>query len=529
MSATSRFASLPVITLHRPRGMYPRGRPKGRTVLAPRYALPFGNPKAKIPATSRRIFGITGLSLIVLLAGCAVGPDYKRPAMTLPAAYPDTTQGAAATAEQSTIASDWWTVYGDTSLNDLVAATLRNNTDLRRAVAQIDEAQAILDQAGAALLPEIDLGASSSRSRSSTLSAQPLPSGTPTISNSNRLALSTAFELDFWGKLRRTTESERAQLLSTRYARDVTALSLASTTVQSYFTLRSLDAQIAATKDTLNSRDESLAVIKSRAAGGLASELEVNQAQGARVDASLQLRELQRQRVLVLHQLGVLTGNLELEIAPGDAMNIPMPALPPAGLPSTLVERRPDVQQAEQSLIAANAQIGVAKADQLPTFSLTGNFGGSSKELSDVLKSGARIWSLGLSGVMPIFDAGLYAARTRQAEAVQRQALATYQKSVETAFQEVADALTNVEQSAAAASDLQVKLDAAHNALRLSKLRYDEGYSEYLEVLDAQRTANVAELAWVQNRRNQLAYSVDLMKALGGGWSPQDTPPVAQR
>ena len=472
---------------------------------------------------------ITGLVMMILLTGCAVGPDYKRPAAALPAAYPDTGPANAAPGEQGSIAPDWWTLYGDSTLNDLVATTLQNNTDLHRAVAQIDEAQAVLEEVGSALFPSVDLGASSSRSRSSSLNAQALPSGTPNISNSNRLALSTSFELDFWGKLRRTSESARAQVLSTRYARDVTALSLVGTTTQTYFALRSLDAQIAATRATLKSRDESLELIKSRATGGLASELEVNQAQGLRADASLQLRELQRQRALVEHQLGLLTGNPGLHIEHGDIMQLPTPALPPPGLPSTLVERRPDVQQAEQSLIAANALIGVAKADRLPTFSLTGNFGGQSEDLSNILKSGARIWSVGLSGILPIFDAGRYAARTREAEAVQRQARAVYQKSVENAFKEVADALTNVQQSAAAAKDLQIKLDAAHNALRLSKLRYDEGYSEYLEVLDAQRNANVAELAWVQNRQNQLAYSVDLMKALGGGWSPQDAAPMAQR
>jgi len=465
----------------------------------------------------------------MLLTACAVGPDYKRPAVELPSAYPDAAPNAAANPEQGMIAVDWWTLYGDATLNELVASTLQNNTDLRKAAAQVDEAEAVLAEVGSALLPEIDLGASSSRSRSSSLNAQPLPSGTPPIANTNRLALSTSFELDFWGRLRRASEAARAQFLSTRYAKDVTALTLASATAQSYFVLRSLDAQIAATQQTLASREEALAVIKNRAAGGLASELEVNQAEVARADAALQMRELQRQRALMEHQLGLLTGKLNLQIAAGDVMNLPAPALPPAGLPSTLVERRPDVRQAEQALIAANAKIGVAKAAQLPTFSLTGNFGGSSKELSDVLKSGARIWSLGLNAALPIFDAGRYAARTREAEAVQRQALAAYQKSVETAFKDVADALTNVVQSTAATADVQAKMDAARNALRLSRLRYEAGYSAYLEVLDAQRTANAAELALAQNRQAQLLYSVDLMKALGGGWSPSAAAPLTQR
>lgn len=472
---------------------------------------------------------LASLTAVMLLTACAVGPDYKRPAVELPSAYPDAAPNAAANPEQGMIAADWWTLYGDATLNELVASTLQNNTDLRKAAAQVDEAEAVLAEVGSALLPEIDLGASGSRSRSSSLNAQPLPSGTPPIANTNRLALSTSFELDFWGRLRRASEAARAQFLSTRYAKDVTALTLASATTQSYFVLRSLDAQIAATQQTLASREEALAVIKYRAAGGLASELEVNQAEVARADAALQMRELQRQRALMEHQLGLLTGKLTLQIAAGDVMNLPAPALPPAGLPSTLVERRPDVRQAEQALIAANAKIGVAKAAQLPTFSLTGNFGGSSKELSDVLKSGARIWSLGLNAALPIFDAGRYAARTREAEAVQRQALATYQRSVETAFKDVADALTNVMQSTAATADVQAKMDAARNALRLSQLRYEAGYSAYLEVLDAQRTANAAELALAQNRQAQLLYSVDLMKALGGGWSPSAAAPLTQR
>jgi multidrug efflux system outer membrane protein len=472
---------------------------------------------------------MTGLSLIMLLTGCAVGPDYQRPDMALPAAYTDAAQDTDEANAQDAITTDWWTLYGDATLNELVTTSLQNNTDMRRAVARIDETQAILEQTGSARLPEIDIGASSSRSRSSSLGAQPLPAGTPNISNTHRLTLSTSFEIDLWGKLRRATESARAQVLGSRYARDVTALTLAGATAQTYFTLRALDAQITATRATLNSRDESLTVIDVRFASGLVSELDVNQAQIARADISLQYHDLQRQRTLVEHQLGQLTGKLDLQIAANDSMQLPAPALPPVGLPSTLVERRPDVQQAEQYLITANARIGTARAGQFPSFSLTGSFGGSSEALSDILKSGANIWSVGLSGVLPIFDSGKNAARTREAEAVQRQAAANYQKSIETAFREVADALTNVEQSAAAANDQQIRVEAAHNALHLSMLRYQSGYSGYLEVLDAQRTANTADLAWVQNRQAQLVYSVQLMKALGGGWSARDAAPMTQR
>jgi len=334
------------------------------------------------------------------------------------------------------------------------------------------------------------------------------------------LALSTSFELDFWGHLRRISESAQAQVLASRYARDVLALTLAGTTTQAYFALRSLDSQIAVTTVTLASRDEALAVVMNRAKGGIASDLDVSQADGARADAAIQLHEQQRQRALIEHQLGNLTGKLDLKIPAGDLLLLPTPAIPQAGLPSTLLQRRPDIQEAEQNLISANALIGAARAAQFPTFTLTGHYGGQSEALADITKNAARIWSFGPSMTLPIFDAGRLAARTRQAEARTRQALASYQKTVEDAFGEVADALTNVQHSSVIVADIPRKADAAHMALRLSRLRYEAGYSAYIEVLDAQRDANVAEQALLLNRRAQLSYNVDLMKALGGGWSP---------
>jgi multidrug efflux system outer membrane protein len=381
-----------------------------------------------------------------------------------------------------------------------------------------------LREVDASLLPQVDLGANASRARSSTLTATPIPANAAIIKNDLKLTAATSFELDFWGRLRRTAEASRAQALGSRYARDVVGLTLAGATSQAYFALRSLDAQIAVAVQTRAAREESLAVVRSRARGGLASDLELNQAQGALADAAVQLKELQRQRSVAEHQLGALAGKLDLALAPGDLRNMPVPPLPPAGLPSTLLDRRPDVRQAEQSLVAANAQIGVARAAQLPTFSLTASYGGQSAVFSNLLKSGANIWSLGFGALMPIIDSGKYAARTEQAEARQRQSAASYQKAVETAFREVADALTNVEQTSATEADLQARVDSARNSLRLARLRYEAGYSGYLEVLDAQRTANDAELALVRNRQSRLAFSVDLMKSLGGGWS-QEAPP----
>ena len=457
------------------------------------------------------------LGAVLSLAACApVGPDYSRPSFELPAAYPDTTPGP-----DAPVRTDWWTLYGDAKLNDLDASALARNSDIRLAVARIEESDANLREANAAFLPEIDLNTVPARSRISSTQATPLPATIPAVRNNVRLTATTSFELDFWGKLRRGVEAVRAQALGTRYARDVVALSLAGLTAQGYFSLRSLDAQIAATRQTLASRDEALTYVRNRARGGIASDLDVSQAETARADSAVQLRELLRQRALAEHQLGTLTGRLDLADPGGDLLALPVPPLPPAGLPSALIERRPDIRQAEQALISANAQIGVAKAAMLPTISLTGLDGWESKALSSLFQGTSAVWSLGFALTLPIFDWGRFEARTDAAIARQHQAIAGYQKSIETGFREVADALTNAQQTTEAEADYVTRVEAARRTLRLAKLRYESGYSAYLEVLDAQRTANDAELAFVRNRQARLSASVDLMKALGGGWAPE--------
>ena len=458
----------------------------------------------------------------LLLGGCApVGPDYVRPATGLPGAYPDAPADPPATAA---IPAEWWKLYADARLDQLVASTLERNADVRFALARIEEADANLREAGAAFVPEIDLVATPQRQRISGATATPLPPSIPLIRNDIRVIVGTSFEIDFWGKLRRALEATRALALGSRYASEEVRLALASLTTQAYFSLRSLDAQIAFTRATLESREEALTFVRNRVRGGIASDLDLNQAELARADASFQLKELQRQRALAEHLLATLTGRLDLQLASGDLLLLPMPPLPPPGLPSTLLERRPDVQQAEQLLVATNAQIGIAKAAMFPTISLVSYAGGQSTALSTVLTSGASIWSLGFGLSLPIFDSGRYAARTQAAEARQRQAVAGYQKVVETAFREVADALSNVQKTTAAEADLQASVAAARNALRLARLRYESGYSAFLEVLDAQRTANLNELVFVRNRQARLSASVDLMQALGGGWSADAMP-----
>ncbi len=455
--------------------------------------------------------------LTALLAGCAVGPDYERPAIELPADYGI----AEAERAEAKIPADWWRLYQDETLNRLVESGLERNTDLKVAVARIEEAEAVLREARSVFLPEIDISGGAERGRS----RNPGSSAT-SVRNTFTLTAGTAFELDFWGRLRRAHEAARAQYLATQYARDVVGLTLASAIAQTYFAARSLQAQTDVATENLRVAEESLDIARKRFEAGLISELDVNQAESARAAASAQLKELQRQCDVTLHQLAQLTGILDLKLEPGDVRKLPSPPLPPAGLPASLLERRPDVRQAEMELASANAAIGVARATQFPTISLTGSYGRQSSQLAELFNSGNRIWSIGIDLFGPILDWGRYAARTDQAIARQKQAAALYQQAAETAFREVRDALVNVAWTADAEADLNARVSAARNSLKLARLRYESGYSSFLEVLDAQRTLNEAELELVRNRQAYLSYTVDLMKALGGGWSAEHYPPT---
>ena len=450
--------------------------------------------------------------LLLLVAGCTtVGPDYKRPEMVLPGQF-----SGPASAEPSTIRADWWTLYGDTTLNELVASAQANNADLRIAAAQVLEAEAVMRQARAALFPEVTGSFTRTRSRIGTLTQPPPVTTAPLERNDARLVASTSFEIDFWGRFGRADEAARAGLLGTQLAREVVGLTIGSLTAQTYFGLRSLDAQIMALDNTIRLRRESLDIARARANAGLTSELDVHQAQGALSDSLVQRRDAGRQRALLERQLAQLSGKLDLKVAGGDLFALPVPPTPPAGLPSSLLERRPDIRAAEQTMIAANAQIGVARAARFPSVTLTAFLGGQSAAVEDIASSG--IWGLGLGIVGPLFDAGRRAAVEDQAAARYQQQLASWQRSVEGAFREVSDALVNLEETGNSEAELRARVEAARNALELSRIRYESGYSPYLEVLDAQRTANDAEIAFVRNRQARLAFSVDLMRALGGGW-----------
>ncbi|MCC6535294.1 MAG: efflux transporter outer membrane subunit [Burkholderiales bacterium] len=445
-----------------------------------------------------------------------LGPDYKRPEVVLPERYPD---AAAQTATAGGVPPTWWALYQDDALEQLVRGGLARNTDLRLASARIDEAAAVLREANATLFPQVDGSLDAGRSRASPRAGTASPSSAA-VRNNFRIAAGTGFELDVFGRLRRLREAAGADFLATRYGRDAVMLTLTAAIAQTYFTVRALDAQLGVSAETLAAAQDSVEITASRARAGLASDLDLNQAQANRAQLAAQIKDLRRLRAAAVHQLGLLTGSLDLQLAAGDLRALPTPPLPPAGLPSTLLERRADVRQAEAALMAAGAQIGVARAAQFPAFRLTGSLGLHSAELSNLLSVGAASWSFGLAVLGPIFDAGRYAARTEQAEARARQAAIRYEQSVETAFREVADALSNVQLAADAEQDLRERVERAGNSLKLATLRYEAGYSAYLEVLDAQRTLNEAQLALVRNRQAFLGFTVDLMNALGGGWAP---------
>ena len=450
------------------------------------------------------------------VAACApVGPDYRRPDLDVPKAY---AESEPANAALPAVPADWWRLYRDATLDRLVDAGLTQGSDVRLAIARIEEAAALRREANATLLPEIDASGVVSRSGVSTQTPS-VRSGAASTLRNFALSANTAFELDFWGRLRRLREAAQAQYAASDYARGVVELTLTAAIARTYFNVRSLDAQIAVSAESLAAAEDSVAITRRRSEGGIASELDVYQAQGNRAQLAAQIKELRRQRAVSIHQLGVLSGELTLELPPADLRAIPSPPLPPAGLPSTLLDRRPDLRQAEASLVAANAQIGVARAAQLPTISLTASLGLQSDNLAHILSPGADVWSIGVGLLGPVIDWGRYAARTQEAEARARQSEILYEQALRTAFRDVSDALSNVGLAAQTEQDLAARVDYASNSLRLATQRYEAGYSAYLEVLDAQRTLNDAQLALVRNRQSLLTFTVDLMNALGGGWT----------
>jgi multidrug efflux system outer membrane protein len=464
------------------------------------------------------------------LSGCLLGPDYQRPDLALPARYnapelgaatsapasaPTATSASASGAVQAPVNAQWWTLFGDATLNQLVQAARQDNADIQVALARIRMTESLAVQAGAALYPTLNLTASGTRATSGPSVSV---SGVGVQANTSQVGLLTSYELDVWGRVRRNIESATAVATGSQYEKDSVSLTVAALVSNLYLRLRSLDAQMAVLKDSVRTRTESVKVAEAKLQGGLVSPIDVNQGKAALAASQASLSEVTRQRAIVQNQLGVLTGKLDLTIVAGDVRQLPAPPLPPEGLPSTIVESRPDVNRAEQDLRAANARVGVATAGLFPTFSLVGLFGAQSVSFSSFLTDQSSVWSAGIGLLQPIFSGGLLQGRLEYAKAQQQEALGGYVKVVRNAFGEVSDALISVQQTLQTEQYLQQQVQASTKAQELAALRYAAGYVDFLNVLESQRVANEANLAFVINRSARLQASVDLFKALGGGW-----------
>jgi multidrug efflux system outer membrane protein len=460
--------------------------------------------------------------LPILLAACAIGPGYQRPAVDLPEAWRDVaTQGKAAPAER------WWTVYADPTLDRLVEEALAHNQDLALAAARVDEARALLQIADAEHMPAIDADFQRDRSRSSERSSVPLPPGVPLERNNYRGTLNVAYEVDLWGRLRSASDAARADLLSTRAAQETVRVTLTAQVAQSYFALVGLDAQIEATRRTLGLRERTLELQKVRSDAGLIGDLDLRQIEAEVAAARAQLPALQRSRSTEELALAVLLGRapraiIEESIARTEDRGEPPAPVVPEGLPSDLLLRRPDVVQAEQRLIAANARIASARAALFPRISLTGYLGGESASLGDLFSGPARIWQLAFALAQPIFQGGRLSGEIEAVRAQERQALAQYQKTLQEAFREVREALIRQDRSREIFEAEGARVRALEGSVRLARIRYDNGRSSQLEVIDAERNLFQAELNRIDALRAQRAAAADLVKALGGGWGGFD-------
>ncbi len=459
---------------------------------------------------------IPGLMTALLLAGCTLGPDYRRPDVPVPQTWRSQAEGADSLAEFA-----GWDLFQDDTLRTLIREALEANKDLQLAAARVMEARAQLGVTRAGQFPQVDGSASYARERMSERGTIPLPPGAKVEVDDFRITLDASFELDLWGRLRRATEAAQAQLLATEEARRTVVVTLISDVAQAYFDFLELDREREIATRTLKSRRESLRIVTRRQQEGLTPDLDVRRAEGEVAAAAATIPDLERRIAQTENRLSTLLGRNPGSIARGVALtDLPLPPAVPAGLPSALLEHRPDVRQAEQQLVVANAGIGEAKAAFFPQIALTGAFGFGSVALSDLFTGPARIWQVGPQVTLPIFNAGRNQGRLAVAEARRDEALIQYQQSVQRAFQDVEDALVAHRKAREVRAEQEALVTASQRALSLAELRYRNGLASYLDVLDAERQLFSAEISLTQTQRTQLATVVQVYKALGGGWTP---------
>lgn len=453
-------------------------------------------------------------ALLLLVAGCAVQPDYQRPALELPPAWKESAPRPAAT-------EPWWRVYGDPVLERLIEEALAQNTDVLVAAARVDEARALLGETRSALRPEVGANASAGRLRSSAATGT-LPPGAPRERDNYRATLDLSYEIDVFGRLRAASDAARADLAASEAVRDAVRLALTARVASSYYGLTALDAQVDLTRRALQLRDEALALQSRRREAGLISDFDLRQLEAETATVRAQLPPLERDRELEEAALAALLGRapravLEDAVArTALAADAPSAVAVPSGLPSELLLRRPDLVEAEQRLVAANARVAVARSAHFPSIRLTGLLGSESAELGDLFTGPAGIWSAVAALAQPIYAGGRLQAQREAAEARERAALAQYQGAVRDAFREVRQALSAQVRARQSFEAQAARVDALAETLRLARLRYASGVSSQLDVLDAERGLLAAQTARIEALRAQRAAVADLYRALGG-------------
>ncbi len=460
------------------------------------------------------------VTLSVLLTGCAMGPNYKRPAVQTPAQFrqPQQITGSPDKASLSDVA--WAGLFKDDVITNLVKTALQQSNDLAAATQRVLEARAQLGVTRSQLAPQITASGSFNATRSSSIgSFNFVPVGTNLTDSYTQAGLNLSWELDIWGRIRRLSESARAQYLAQEEARHAVVSSLIADVITTYLAMRELDLELDIARKTKDIAENGLKLTNLRKERGVSTGLDVRQAEQLLYTATAQIAATERAIAETENSLNVLLGQNPGDVPRGKSLiDLMGPPAVPAGLPSDLLERRPDIRQAEQTLIAANAQIGAAKALFFPQISLTGILGVQSRALGDLFSGPARNESIAPAGVLPIFNAGQLRNNLHLTEAQQREALANYRKSIQTAFQEVSSALADYEKNREQRSQEELLVKALQETDRLSTLRYKGGLDSYLQVLDAERNEFSGELTLAQLRKNELLSIVQLYRALGGGW-----------
>ena len=472
---------------------------------------PFGSKIARFAEL------ITVALVAVSLAGCMVGPNYHRPTVQTPATFRTLAPDEQGQAQSSSYADlPWWEAFHDPKLQDLVRTGLKQNYDLQLAAERINSARAELAVTRSSLFPQAAGNANFNGGKD--------PS-TQSRYNFLTLTADAAFQLDLFGKLRRATEASRAELLATEDAKQTVILTLVSDIAADYYTLLQLDLQLEITRDTVRTQTDSVKLTKLRLDHGVATRLDVLQAQQVLDTANAQIPDLERQIAQEENAISILTGGYPDGVQRGlPLIKQTLPPEVPAGLPSALIERRPDIRQSEQILIASNAQIGVAKAAFFPQISLTGGAGGSfgrSSAFSSLMDTHLGIWSYGAQVSQPVFTGGALRGNLRLAESENRQALIAYRQTIQRAFGDVSDALIGYQKHHEVRLRQEQTVADLEETVRLSGDRYQGGTATYLEVLDAQRSLYSAELTLAESRGDEYRSLVQLYKALGGGWQSQ--------